>query len=339
MNAEISLPYRKQKIHWLKPELRPEDIRKLNQRSDLQGLLQSLGFLAVLFAAGYVSYLLIKTRHWILAAAMLYIYGGLIAFKDNAIHELIHNTVFRSKWMNQLFTTLYGLLFFGSNPQLYRMSHRHHHHCTLYRLSDGEEVHPRPFGTKEIIISLIHVIDLKGFFHAFYSSAIFSIVPAARNRHLSDWQKYTFAAASPTQQKAAVNMARWQLLLHLTCSVFFLYRGDWAAFLLSTAAPFYGGRWYQYLINNTQHVGMQPEVADYRRNSRSIRLDPVSSFLYWHMEYHLEHHSYASIPCYHLRELSEKIRTQVPERHSLFQTIRELIAWTDNNRQSRKKAG
>jgi fatty acid desaturase len=36
------------------------------------------------------------------------------------------------------------------------------------------------------------------------------------------------------------------------------------------------------------------------------------SFLYWHMNYHTEHHMYAAVPCYNLGKLHDQIEPDLP---------------------------
>ena len=81
--------------------------------------------------------------------------------------------------------------------------------------------------------------------------------------------------------------------------------------VLITFAPFYGGL-LLFLCNNTQHVGLQDEVSDYRLCTRTIYLNPVVEFLYWHMNYHIEHHMHAAVPCYKLARLHRAIKHELP---------------------------
>ena len=41
-------------------------------------------------------------------------------------------------------------------------------------------------------------------------------------------------------------------------------------------------------------------------------VNPVFRFLYWHMNYHIEHHMYAAVPCYNLRALHNAIAHDLP---------------------------
>ena len=44
------------------------------------------------------------------------------------------------------------------------------------------------------------------------------------------------------------------------------------------------------------HVGREPEADDFRKSCRSVKVDPFTSFMYWHMEWHTEHHTFPGGP-------------------------------------------
>ncbi len=72
------------------------------------------------------------------------------------------------------------------------------------------------------------------------------------------------------------------------------------------------------------HCGLQSEVSDFRKCVRTITLDPLSEFLYWHMNWHLEHHMYAGVPCYNLDALHRAIADDMPEPRTLIGAWREM---------------
>lgn len=90
-----------------------------------------------------------------------------------------------------------------------------------------------------------------------------------------------------------------------------LYFKVWQIPVLVTLAPFYGG-WLQWLCNNTQHTGLQDKVPDFRLCTWTVVLHPFLSFLYWRMNYHIEHHMYAAVPCYNLKKLHRLIEPDLP---------------------------
>jgi fatty acid desaturase len=95
--------------------------------------------------------------------------------------------------------------------------------------------------------------------------------------------------------------------------------GLWPLALVVTGARFYG-TWLFSLCNNTQHVGLQDNVPDFRLCCRTIELNPFVRFLSFQMNYHTEHHMYAAVPCYNLHRLHEAIRHEMPP------TTRGLVA-------------
>jgi fatty acid desaturase len=105
-----------------------------------------------------------------------------------------------------------------------------------------------------------------------------------------------------------------------------LYFGWWLLPVLITLAPFYGGG-LQLLCNHTQHIGLQDNVDDFRLCTRTILLNPFVRFLYWHMNYHIEHHMYAAVPCYYLAKLHAAIKSDLPHcPNGLIEAWTEIIA-------------
>jgi fatty acid desaturase len=107
------------------------------------------------------------------------------------------------------------------------------------------------------------------------------------------------------------NWARFLLIGHGLIAGISLYFGLWMVPVIFTLAPFYGGG-LQYLCNNTQHIGLQDNVDDFRLCTRTFLLNPFVQFLYWHMNYHIEHHMYAAVPCYNLGKLHRLIAADLP---------------------------
>ena len=75
----------------------------------------------------------------------------------------------------------------------------------------------------------------------------------------------------------------------------------------------------------TQHIGLQEDVKDHRFSTRSVRLNPIASFIYWSMEYHIEHHMFPSVPSYNLPKLHEALKDQLPRPLGLIEAYREII--------------
>ena len=80
------------------------------------------------------------------------------------------------------------------------------------------------------------------------------------------------------------------------------------------------------IFNMTQHLGLPEDIKDHRYTTRSVRFNPIFSFLYWHMEYHVEHHMFPSVPSYNLPKLSNLIKDQLPKANtSLYDAYKEIL--------------
>ena len=76
----------------------------------------------------------------------------------------------------------------------------------------------------------------------------------------------------------------------------------------------------------TQHAGMGENVLDHRLNTRTVKMCAVNRFLYWNMNYHVEHHMFPMVPYYRLPELHEEIEHDcAPVYPSLWAAYKEII--------------
>lgn len=82
--------------------------------------------------------------------------------------------------------------------------------------------------------------------------------------------------------------------------------------------------WLRYFVGVPMHCGLRSNVPDFRKCVRTITLDPFSEFLYWHMNWHLEHHMYAAVPCCNLRKLYLTVADDMPKPRTLVGAWREM---------------
>ena len=84
------------------------------------------------------------------------------------------------------------------------------------------------------------------------------------------------------------------------------------------------GNWWAYFIGVTMHTGLRDNVPDFRLCVRTITLDPFSRFIYWFMNYHLEHHMFAAVPCYNLPRLHKALAFDMPKPRTLIAAWKEM---------------
>ena len=112
-----------------------------------------------------------------------------------------------------------------------------------------------------------------------------------------------------------MNWARFVLLFHIATTVVCFAFGLWIIPVLLSVAPFIAN-WHAYLIGCPMHAGLRTDASDFRLSVRTITLPSLSEFLYWHMNWHLEHHMFAAVPCYNLKTLHHTVAGDMPKPRS-----------------------
>lgn len=282
------------------------------------------GYLSVLIAFGALFFLL-SARGLPVPAILAYAcYTMAFAFLVNGFHELVHGTVFRSRWLTALFLYLFSFLFWG-NPHHFRESHMRHHLYTLHPPDDLEVRLPVVFRPRDVLLS--GIVDFRLIWWTLRTT-----VRTAFGVLDGEWDLICFPEDDRDSRKRLFGFARVLLIGHSVVTVGALAAGLWQVPLLVTFAfPF--GRWLHVLCNQTQHAGLAENTSDYRLSARSVVLNPIVEFLYWHMNYHIEHHMYASVPCYNLRRLNRAIKADLPEPgRGLVATWRDIFAILERQR-------
>lgn len=290
-------------IDWYRTPLSREDVKSLHARSDLRGFLQTGGYLGLLACTGTAA--IYSAFHWPWWATLLAVFahGMVTAFLINGVHELGHGTVFKTKSLNAFFCHV--LAFLGwINHEIFQASHTRHHRYTLHPPDDLEVVLPVPLMLWHIFKT--GLVDPLGAWNTLRNR-----IRNARGEFQGEWELTLFPPEDSKLRAAPVRWARILLAGHGILTVISLCFGWWIVPVVVTLAPFYGG-WLFFLCNNTQHIGLRDNVPDFRLCCRTFTLNPFVRFLYWHMNYHTEHHMYAAVPCYHLGRLHRLIEHDLP---------------------------
>lgn len=305
-------------IDWYRTPVDREVMKALNQRSNLLGLCQALGHIGLLTLTGATAWY--AAGHWPFPVLLLiiFIHGTFFKFLDNGFHELVHSTVFRTKSINGFFLRIYSFLC-GLNHVHFWASHQEHHRYTLHPPADLEVVLPTHHSLARFLKS------------SFIDPVQFLINWKVMIRHScgrleGEWEHTIFPESAPEKIRKLQNWARTMVAGHLAILGVSIWFGWWLLPVLTTLGPFYGG-WLFFFCNNTQHAGLTDNVTDFRLCCRTVILSPFVRFLYWHMNYHTEHHMYAAVPCYKLGKLHALIKDDLQScPQGLVKTWRQIIA-------------
>ena len=152
--------------------------------------------------------------------------------------------------------------------------------------------------------------------------AAFGIVGSAEIP-INEWLQ-ALHTDQPDEHRKSMWWSRVLLLFHGSVLVISIVTGLWVLPLLVTFFPFIGN-WGAYFVALTQHCGLRDNVPDFRKSTRSITLNPLAEFLYWRMNWHIEHHMYAGVPCYNLKKLYQEIAEDMPQPRTLLDAWREML--------------
>lgn len=328
---------RTMRIRWYRSPIDPAKLRGLMKRSDLRGSFQAVGHLSLAAATGLLTFYLFSQQIWVGFVLLLLFHGGVTSFFSSACHELDHGTVFKTKWLNRFFLKIYSVLSWF-NYHDYALSHTYHHRYTLHPDGDREVVLPRTPTLKVLYLLQLCTIGVIG---GFESKGLVPLIgntvrkafgyfprqnavynPAATGQNQEEWVLALYKA-HPEELAKSVRFSRQVLLFHGLVIVAAITFGLWLLPLLVTFPIFIGNIW-RYFVGVPMHCGLRDNVPDFRKCVRTIRIDPLSTFLYWRMNWHMEHHMYAGVPCYNLRKLSEAIADDLPEPRTLMGAWKEM---------------
>ena len=321
------------RIKWYRSPIDKPTLWELMQRSDRKGLTHALGHLGLIVALGALTAVAFEQGWWAVFGVALWCYGAVIAFLPGlATHELGHGTVCRTPALNQGFLRLFSVVaWFNYNE--WRMSHTYHHRYTLFPAGDREILLPANPTLHPLTLLQMFTFNVQGMFRLLHANVLMALGRFDMNTvgngggvGTNQWSA-ALAEVHPETYRAAVRWARFLLLFHGAVIVGSIVSGLWWPMFLLSGGIAVANAW-KYFVAMPQHNGMRDNVPDFRLCVRTVKLDPVSSFLLWHMEWHLEHHMFAGVPCYNLKRLSHEIADDLPERRSVLGAWREMrYAW------------
>jgi fatty acid desaturase len=290
---------------WQRSKVAPELLTRLNMRSNIQGLSHVCAHLGLLVLTGASTYYFFNQKSYALMLIALWLHGAVYTFLGwaGASHELVHRTVFKTKILNDIFLWLFSFLSWN-NYVYFRESHVKHHQWTLMGDADGESTSDQCCTLVEWLWSL--TLNVPAAFKALRIT-----FENSRGIIKGAWGNKLFPVDDVVKRKSLVRSARRLLFGHLLLVVLFVMSGQLLLLLLVTLGPFVA-MFPSKILAMAQHIGMKNNAGDFRENSRTIIPPPFISFLYWQMNYHMEHHMYPSVPFFQLKELHQNIGKDSP---------------------------
>ncbi|AZO13042.1 fatty acid desaturase [Mesorhizobium sp. M3A.F.Ca.ET.174.01.1.1] len=295
---------------WYHTEIPRKQMKELMQRSDQPAIRDTIIWLGALIisAAGGAWF---WGTWW--CVPFFFVYGTLYGSStDSRWHECGHGTAFRTQWMND---AVYQIACFMimRNPVTWRWSHTRHHTDTIIVGRDPEIAVMRPPDLVRTVLAFVGILDA---WHAMSDM----LRNAAGN--ISAAEK-TFIPEQ--EQPRAIRIARIWTAIYAATIALALYFGSFLPLMLVGLPRLYGA-WHHVMTGLLQHGGLADNVTDHRLNSRTVYMNPISRFIYWNMNYHVEHHMFPMVPYHALSKLHEMIKHDLPApTPSILAGYREMI--------------
>lgn len=260
--------------------LAPAQRRALTTLSDRPGLVQLAAHLG----------LIVVTAVWIGMQwpgwpILLLPQGILIVFLFTALHETIHNTAFRTPWLNRAVAHLAGFLVLVP-PTWFKYFHLAHHRHTHDPDHDPELMSPKPTNLWQYLRYLSGL--------PLWASMLRTLANNALGR-------ITDGYLPKRAQPQMLVEARVMLVLYGLLVLGSVALGSILLFWIWLLPILLGQPFLRaYLL--AEHTRC-PHVANMLENTRTTFTNRIVRFLAWNMPYHAEHHAYPTVPFHQLPAL------------------------------------
>ncbi|MDN4984266.1 fatty acid desaturase [Bradyrhizobium arachidis] len=294
-------------------------LRELSGRSNLRGVVQSLGHYGMIVLVGTVIWL-VSSRYGVLwAPPLMAMQGYLVAFLFMAVHETAHKTAFESRSLNLAVGYLSGFVI-GLPYEYYCLFHWDHHRYTQDPGKDPELiVGVKPKSDTQLAIAYSGLLQVAARLRLMLGHAVTGkvVVP---------WIPENKRATIVTEARIYVALYTLLLALSLWCSSPLL--------LWVWIVPLIIGQFFLRPYLYAEHTGCERTRSAFQ-NTRTTYTGAVVKWIAWNMPYHVEHHAYPSIPFHALPKLNGIIDGEIVHRgRGYIRTTRETWSWFRRHRQT-----
>ena len=296
---------------WYHSDVPRKVMKDLMRRTDGPATRDTALWFALLFATAGLGILFWGS--W-LAVPFFLAYGVLYGSAcDSRWHECGHGTAFKTEWKNDVVYHIASFMVMR-NPTTWRWSHARHHTDTIIVGRDPEIAFMRPTVIAKTALKFIAMPDVFLDLRTLFRQALGTLTPQEEDYiPLSERAKVVF-------------WARVHMAIYAITVLAALVMGSILPLMIIGGPRIYGA-WHMIMMGLLQHGGLAEDVLDHRLNSRTVMINPVSRWIYWNMNYHVEHHMFPMVPYHALPQLHALIKDDLPPPNtSILDGYRELLA-------------
>jgi fatty acid desaturase len=311
-----------QRKGWKRPKIDREVLKKLSERSTVNGLLRILYFVGLLTVSAVATAYVSHYSLW-LAIPVLYVYYFFYGFWVAIAHELQHKIVFAEPqdWLSEIFYFFVQTIMWNSQTYA-RVSHKLHHRYTMVREIDPETDWPEVITSRwlrRFLVYLVLRVLVVGALVEFGKAVWLQVWRAAggKDRMMRD-QCTERELAAIRRESLAI------LLVHAAVAAAAIAFHVWPLLLFVTLAWQIGSP-IEILWHATKHLGRPYNVNDHRLNTRSIRVGWFIRTFFWGLDTHVDHHLYPVVPSRNLPKLHRILEKDLPDADNIFGCWAEMF--------------
>ena len=310
MNSTLAVERGLAEADWYQCPVPRETMRTLLGRRDGPAIRDTVLWFSLIFSSGFATYALWGTW-WAIVPYLIYsvLYAS---SSDSRWHEASHGTAFKTDWMNNaLYEIASFMVMRESTP--WRWSHTRHHSDTIIVGRDPEIAVPRPPDVKKVIGSFFNLEVYPKYFSRIFLHSI--------GRMTAEEKTYI----PETEFLKIYRKARIYIAIYFAVIGLSIYSRSILPLLFVGLSQLFGS-WLRPIYGYTQHAGLAENVLDHRLNCRTVYMNPIHRYLYWNMNYHVEHHMFPLVPYHALPKLHATVKDDCPTPYpSLFAAWREIV--------------
>lgn len=310
VNSALAVEKGLAEADWYQCPVPRETMRSLLERRDGPAIRDTLIWLALILGSGSLTCALWGSW-WALFPYAVYsvLYAST---SDSRWHESGHGTAFKSDWMNNGLYELASFMVMRESV-VWRWSHTRHHSDTIIVGRDPEIAVPRPPDITAVIMAFFNLGNYPKYFR--------HILLHSLGRMSKDEATYI-----PEMEFSKIyRRARVYVAIYVAVLALCIYHHSIAPLMLAGLTNLFG-TWLLVIYGLTQHAGLAENVLDHRLNCRTVYMSRVNRFLYWNMNYHVEHHMFPLVPFHALPALHAAVKDDCPAPYpSLLSAWREII--------------
>jgi MocE subfamily Rieske [2Fe-2S] domain protein len=295
---------------WYQCAVPRETMRSLLERRNGPAIRDTIVWFALIFGFAWATWRLWGS-YWAILPYLIYcvLYAST---SDSRWHESGHGTAFKTSWMNDVLYEIASFMVMRESV-VWRWSHIRHHSDTIIVGRDPEIAVPLPPNVKLIVLGFFNLHVYPKYFKQIVLHS-FGRLSAIEKTYIPDME------FPQVIRRARIYVAIYACVIGLA-----IYSRSILPLLFVGLGNLFGA-WLLSVYGLTQHAGLAENVLDHRLNCRTVYMNPIHRYLYWNMNYHVEHHMFPLVPYHALPRLHAAVKDDCPTPYpSLLSAWREIV--------------